>query len=136
MKSVRLIGRTSTTLKQTRISKQQLQRTPINQLINQSHNLQFTRSFATNVDEAVDDDEPDVAFPAFEFARADLKPSALVAELDRYIVGQADAKRALSVALRNRWRRHSLTAEMKNEVTPRNILMVGPTGCGTLIHSF
>jgi ATP-dependent HslUV protease ATP-binding subunit HslU len=59
-----------------------------------------------------------------------LTPKAVVAELDRHIVGQDDAKRAVAVALRNRWRRQRLPAELRDEVTPKNILMIGPTGCG------
>lgn len=61
---------------------------------------------------------------------AALKPSAIVAKLDEYIVGQADAKRAVAIALRNRWRRHQLPEDLKQEVIPKNILMIGPTGCG------
>jgi len=59
-----------------------------------------------------------------------LTPREIVRELDRYIVGQNDAKRAVAVALRNRYRRAQLSAEMQEEVTPKNILMVGPTGVG------
>ncbi len=59
-----------------------------------------------------------------------LTPRAIVAALDEHIVGQADAKRAVAVALRNRWRRQQLSAELRDEVTPKNILMIGPTGCG------
>ena len=59
-----------------------------------------------------------------------LTPRAVVAELDRYIVGQDDAKRAVAVALRNRWRRQQLTGQLREEVSPKNILMIGPTGCG------
>src|SRR4051812_6815687 len=57
-------------------------------------------------------------------------PREIVSELDRYIVGQADAKRAVAVALRNRWRRQQLPPELREEVLPKNILMVGPTGVG------
>ncbi|GAN95930.1 ATP-dependent protease ATP-binding subunit HslU [Komagataeibacter europaeus NBRC 3261] len=57
-------------------------------------------------------------------------PREIVAELDRYIIGQADAKRAVAIALRNRWRRAQLTDAMRDEVVPKNILMIGPTGCG------
>jgi ATP-dependent HslUV protease ATP-binding subunit HslU len=57
-------------------------------------------------------------------------PREIVSELDRNIVGQADAKRAVAVALRNRWRRQQLPPEMRREVTPKNILMIGPTGVG------
>src|SRR5215211_4582048 len=59
-----------------------------------------------------------------------LTPKAIVAELDKYIIGQADAKRAVAVALRNRYRRQLLPDEMRNEVQPKNILMMGPTGVG------
>jgi ATP-dependent HslUV protease ATP-binding subunit HslU len=59
-----------------------------------------------------------------------LTPKAIVAALDAHIIGQADAKRAVSVALRNRWRRQQLAPELRDEVTPKNILMIGPTGCG------
>jgi ATP-dependent HslUV protease ATP-binding subunit HslU len=57
-------------------------------------------------------------------------PREIVSELDRYIVGQNDAKRAVAIALRNRWRRQQLEGPMKEEVLPKNILMIGPTGCG------
>ncbi|NOZ43253.1 MAG: ATP-dependent protease ATPase subunit HslU [Alphaproteobacteria bacterium] len=57
-------------------------------------------------------------------------PREIVAELDRYIIGQSQAKRAVAIALRNRWRRHQLDEEMKEEVLPKNILMIGPTGVG------
>ena len=59
-----------------------------------------------------------------------LTPKAVVAALDAHIVGQNDAKRAVAVALRNRWRRQRLSPELRDEVTPKNILMIGPTGCG------
>jgi ATP-dependent HslUV protease ATP-binding subunit HslU len=57
-------------------------------------------------------------------------PREIVSELDRYIVGQHEAKRAVAIALRNRWRRQQLTPELRDEVLPKNILMIGPTGCG------
>jgi ATP-dependent HslUV protease ATP-binding subunit HslU len=59
-----------------------------------------------------------------------LTPKAVVAALDAHLVGQYDAKRAVAVALRNRWRRQQLGPELRDEVTPKNILMIGPTGCG------
>jgi len=59
-----------------------------------------------------------------------LTPKAIVAALDAHIIGQRDAKRAVAVALRNRWRRQQLRADLRDEVTPKNILMIGPTGCG------
>lgn len=61
---------------------------------------------------------------------SELTPREIVNELDRYIIGQHDAKRAVAVALRSRWRRMQLEPEMRNEVTPKNILMIGPTGVG------
>ena len=72
---------------------------------------------------------------ASEAAAADkpfdaLTPTQVVAALDRYIVGQRDAKRAVAVALRNRWRRQRLGDDLRDEVSPKNILMIGPTGCG------
>ena len=60
----------------------------------------------------------------------DFSPREIVSELDRFIVGQAEAKRAVAIALRNRWRRLRLTSPMREEVMPKNILMIGPTGCG------
>ena len=59
-----------------------------------------------------------------------LTPKAVVAALDEHIVGQTEAKRAVAVALRNRWRRQRLGDDLRDEVTPKNILMIGPTGCG------
>lgn len=59
-----------------------------------------------------------------------LTPREIVGELDRYIIGQADAKRSVAIAIRNRWRRQRLPDEMKHEVAPKNILMIGPTGVG------
>src|ERR1700749_3225774 len=57
-------------------------------------------------------------------------PREIVSELDRYIVGQGEAKRAVAIALRNRWRRQQLSTGLREEVMPKNILMIGPTGCG------
>lgn len=57
-------------------------------------------------------------------------PREIVSELDRYVIGQKDAKKAVAIALRNRWRRQELPPELKEEVLPKNILMVGPTGVG------
>src|SRR5258705_4547816 len=59
-----------------------------------------------------------------------LKPREIVAELDKYVIGQAKAKRAVAIALRNRMRRHQLPPDIAEEVTPKNILMIGPTGVG------
>ncbi len=59
-----------------------------------------------------------------------LTPKQIVSELDKYIVGQNDAKRAVAVAVRNRWRRQRLPESMRQDVAPKNILMIGPTGVG------
>ena len=61
---------------------------------------------------------------------AELTPRQIVHELDKYIVGQAKAKRAVAIAMRNRYRREQLSDEMRAEVSPKNILMIGPTGVG------
>ncbi len=61
---------------------------------------------------------------------ARLTPAQIVIELDRYIIGQDRAKRAVAVALRNRWRRQMLPPELRDEVAPKNIIMIGPTGVG------
>jgi ATP-dependent HslUV protease ATP-binding subunit HslU len=75
--------------------------------------------------------ETKVADAAASLSRKDaLTPKAIVAALDEHIVGQDDAKKAVAVALRNRWRRQQLSPELREEVTPKNILMIGPTGCG------
>src|ERR1043166_2407217 len=60
----------------------------------------------------------------------DFSPREIVSELDRYIIGQSDAKRAVAIALRNRWRRLQLDERLREEVLPKNILMIGPTGVG------
>src|ERR1043165_5031206 len=65
-----------------------------------------------------------------ELLKDKLTPKAIVAALNEHIVGQNDAKKAVAVALRNRWRRQQLGPELRDEVTPKNILMIGPTGCG------
>ena len=59
-----------------------------------------------------------------------LSPREIVSELDRYVIGQKEAKKAVAVALRNRWRRQALSEDMRDEVLPKNILMIGPTGVG------
>src|SRR6188472_3428604 len=80
-------------------------------------------------------DGPRLRYRRHDFleCRADmhhLTPKQIVAELDRYIVGQADAKRAVAVAVRNRWRRQQLPESMRQDVAPKNIIMIGPTGVG------
>ncbi len=64
------------------------------------------------------------------YLQEELTPKQIVAELDKYIIGQQEAKKAVAIALRNRWRRHKLPEELRDEVIPKNILMVGPTGVG------
>src|ERR687892_2544387 len=59
-----------------------------------------------------------------------LTPKQIVEELDRYVIGQRDAKRMVAIALRNRWRRQQLSADLRDEVIPKNIIMIGPTGVG------
>ena len=61
---------------------------------------------------------------------ANLSPREIAVELDKHIIGQHAAKRAVAIALRNRWRRMQLPEDLRNEVTPKNILMIGPTGVG------
>ena len=61
---------------------------------------------------------------------ANLTPREIVSELDRYIVGQSAAKRAVAIALRNRWRRQRVTGDLRDEITPKNIILIGPTGVG------
>src|SRR5215210_6311307 len=64
------------------------------------------------------------------FGMEHLTPRQIVAELDKYIIGQQDAKRAVAVAIRNRWRRQQLPEAMRPDVSPKNIIMIGPTGVG------
>ncbi|HDR15044.1 MAG TPA: AAA family ATPase, partial [Desulfobacteraceae bacterium] len=59
-----------------------------------------------------------------------LTPREIVSELDKYIIGQDQAKRSVSIALRNRWRRQQVPAELRDEIAPKNIIMIGPTGVG------
>ena len=61
---------------------------------------------------------------------SNMTPREIVHDLDKHIIGQADAKRAVAIALRNRWRRLKLDAHLQNEISPKNILMIGPTGVG------
>ncbi|MDM8569632.1 hypothetical protein QUF50_09015, partial [Thiotrichales bacterium HSG1] len=61
---------------------------------------------------------------------SEMTPKEIVKELDKHIIGQDAAKRAVAIALRNRWRRMQLEPTLRNEVTPKNILMIGPTGVG------
>ncbi|MDP2903627.1 MAG: AAA family ATPase, partial [Methylovulum sp.] len=59
-----------------------------------------------------------------------MTPKEIVFELDKHIIGQASAKRSVAIALRNRWRRQQVAPELRDEITPKNILMIGPTGVG------
>src|SRR5213593_1309064 len=71
-----------------------------------------------------------VVNPLWRNTVADMTPRQIVQELDRYIVGQDAAKRAVAVAIRNRWRRQQLPPELRKDVTPKNIILIGPTGVG------
>ena len=62
--------------------------------------------------------------------KTELTPKQIVAELNKYIVGQGEAKKSVSIALRNRWRRKRLSEDMQDEIIPKNILLIGPTGVG------
>ncbi|MEW5312987.1 MAG: hypothetical protein WDW38_004583 [Sanguina aurantia] len=67
---------------------------------------------------------------AVDAEHSSLTPSAVVALLNKYIVGQEDAKKAVAVAFRNRWRRHRVAAGIRDDIVPKNLLLIGPTGCG------
>lgn len=82
------------------------------------------------VNEKVEPQEEEKTIEEVLQNRTALTPAQIVSELNRYIIGQQDAKRAVAIALRNRWRRQQLSEEMRDEVTPKNILMIGPTGIG------
>lgn len=89
------------------------------------------RWFSAVVTELPEDDTPAAA----QFSEVDkndlqknLRPSEIVKQLDDYVVGQQDAKRAVAIALRNRWRRRLLPDDMRKEIMPKNVLLVGPTG--------
>jgi ATP-dependent protease HslVU (ClpYQ) ATPase subunit len=71
-----------------------------------------------------------IAYRGYYSAMTHLTPRQIVAELDQYIIGQGDAKKAVAVAVRNRWRRQQLPLEIRRDVSPKNILMIGPTGVG------
>jgi ATP-dependent HslUV protease ATP-binding subunit HslU len=78
----------------------------------------------------IDNEFVSTSMSKIEVSSATMTPREIVQELDRHIVGQHDAKRAVAIALRNRWRRMQLVPELRNEVMPKNILMIGPTGVG------
>ena len=65
-----------------------------------------------------------------EKIKKNLTPTQTVKELDKYIIGQTDAKRAVAIALRNRWRRQQVSEEIRDEIMPNNIILIGPTGVG------
>ena len=64
-----------------------------------------------------------------------LKPREIVEKLNQHIIGQLDAKRAVAIALRNRWRRQNVTADLAEEISPKNIIMIGPTGVGKTVRA-
>lgn len=98
----------------------------------QSSSCSPLRGLASAVEATSDSSSTSSAAKKKEASELDLnlKPSEVVAGLDAHIVGQHDAKRAVAIAMRNRWRRKQLPEELRKEVTPRNVLLVGPTGCG------
>lgn len=91
---------------------------------------QHYRSFSTVMKPAEEEQVINVEIPKRKPLSLALRPREVVEQLDRFIVGQNDAKRAVAIALRNRWRRHQLDEDLRNDVIPKNILMIGPTGCG------
>jgi len=92
--------------------------------------FRYQRSFSTAMKPAEEEQIINVEIPKRKPLSLALRPREVVEQLDRFIVGQNDAKRAVAIALRNRWRRHQLDEDLRNEVIPKNILMIGPTGCG------
>ena len=93
------------------------------------------RSFASAVPEVIPEDpvvitETTPLPSANKILDMNMRPSEVVKELNKHIVGQEAAKKAVAIAMRNRWRRMQLPEDLKKEVTPRNVLLVGPTGCG------
>lgn len=93
------------------------------------YSARFTQTSAAQIP-LIEPVEPVIFLAPREFNLSEMSPHNIVKELDRYIIGQSDAKKAVAVALRNRYRRAKLTEPMKSEVIPKNILMVGPTGVG------
>jgi ATP-dependent HslUV protease ATP-binding subunit HslU len=89
-----------------------------------------TRDTTKDATATKDASDAPIITPTFDTLDQNLRPSDVVLELDRHIVGQQDAKRAVAIAMRNRWRRRQLPEDLRKEVTPRNVLMIGPTGCG------
>ena len=81
-------------------------------------------SISTAVDDVDDGDGDDKG----NELKDNLRPTQIVEELNKYVVGQPDAKRAVAIALRNRWRRRQLPEDLRKEIVPRNVLLVGPTG--------
>jgi len=96
---------------------------------NDSENIADVERIEDNED-VVEEPEPEESQSNDVTLKHQLRPLEVVSELDLHIVGQNDAKRAVAIAMRNRWRRRQLPKELRKEVTPRNVLMIGPTGCG------
>jgi ATP-dependent protease Clp ATPase subunit len=95
-----------------------------------SHPIFNTAPQSSLFDEkSAEDEKGDRLMPNFE-SEAQLTPAKLVEYLDRFVIGQHDAKRAIACAFRNRWRRRALSEELKAEVIPKNLLLKGPTGSG------
>lgn len=101
-------------------------------LLKPHYNVTLRRRLSAVVAETPEDDTPGetVAPQQQDSLERYLRPSEIVKKLDDYVVGQQDAKRAVAIALRNRWRRRMLPEDIKKEIMPKNVLLVGPTGCG------
>jgi ATP-dependent protease Clp ATPase subunit len=109
---------------------------PTTAVVTSSSSSSSARCFSTaNIDDD-DLDEHEVTTPVLpptkvlDSSSKWLRPSEVVRELDKHIVGQQDAKRTIANAFRMRWRRRQLPEDLKKEVKPRNVLLIGPTGCG------
>jgi ATP-dependent protease Clp ATPase subunit len=88
------------------------------------------RNFSSSITYHQEDNNNEEQQQLVENVLDNLTPREVVNQLNRYIVGQQDAKRAVAIAMRNRWRRHQLPPQVRDEILPKNILMIGPTGVG------
>jgi len=92
--------------------------------------LRLRRGYMIDDIQELPSDQKKLLFPKPSAKEDQMTPQKVVEYLDRFVIGQADAKRAIAVSFRNRWRRKGLPDNVKKEITPKNILMQGPTGCG------